>query len=120
MTKEQLRILIGENIRKKRIARGISIEELATVLGITPGFLGLIERGSRGVTALNLFKLADIFKVPADSFFFHTQELSYYKSQELRKKISSLITDFSEDELNIIIYTAKGIQQMRTSTKPLL
>ncbi|MCD8157346.1 MAG: helix-turn-helix transcriptional regulator [Clostridiales bacterium] len=40
--------LIGMNIRYERQLRNLTIEELSEIIGIAPGFLGLIERGQRG------------------------------------------------------------------------
>ena len=71
LNKEQLRILIGENIRKERLTRGMTIEQLSETLGQSPGFVDLIERGKRGVTSYTLLKLAEVFKVSIDSFFGH-------------------------------------------------
>ena len=58
--------IIGENIRKLRTANGLSINELAGLVKVTPGFLGLIERGKRGTTISNLIKISDMLKVSVD------------------------------------------------------
>ena len=39
---------IGANIRQKRKALGMSLNDLAQTVNLTTGFLGLIERGHRG------------------------------------------------------------------------
>ena len=69
MTKKALRTIIGENIRQERMARNISLEELAAILGLTSGFVGLIERGQRGATPITLLKLSTAFGLPVDRFF---------------------------------------------------
>ena len=69
INKEQLRITIGNNIRLERLARKISIEELAEQLNLTPGFVGLIERGTRGTSAYTLARLSEIFNIPIDQIF---------------------------------------------------
>lgn len=45
---------IGAKIREEREKRQLTIEELAEILNIAPGFLGLIERGQRGTRLKNL------------------------------------------------------------------
>jgi len=52
MTKLKLRAIIGENVRNERIARDISIDELSEMIGLTPGFVGLIECGQGGAQHL--------------------------------------------------------------------
>jgi len=44
----------------------MSIEDLAKRLDITPGYLGLIERGERGTTASRLIALSRIFRISLD------------------------------------------------------
>lgn len=122
MTKEQLRCIIGENIRNQRMARDISIDELAEMLDLTSGFVGLIERGHRGTTPITLFKLSDVFSLSIDSFFHKKEESSLSmaeeyvsKNQTKRKKIDSLISDFSERELDFVIAMLKYLRIMTRS-----
>lgn len=42
--------VVGTNIRKWRLERGLSQEEVAYRVDITPSYLGQIERGRRNVT----------------------------------------------------------------------
>ena len=122
MTKDRLRTIIGENIRSERMARNFSIDELAELLELTPGFVGLIERGQRGTTPSTLFKLADVFGMSIDALFYHNQDTSISFGEEYtddsqirRKKISSLISDFTNSELDFVITTLKGIRGMNRS-----
>ena len=117
MTKKKLKIIIGNNIRSQRRARDISIAELARLIGITEGYLGLIERGQRGYTPLTLLRLADVFDVPIDTFFRSPKDsnaeikeppIGYVE----RQKISSLISDFSVKDLDFLIGT---IENYRTA-----
>ena len=119
MTKKQLRAIIGENIRSERTSRNISIDELAELLSITPGFVGLIERGQRGATPTTLLKLSDVFGMSIDSFFFRKESSSLnfaeepvHKSVSKRKKIESLIADFTDDELDFVITMIKSLRAM--------
>lgn len=122
MTKELLRNIIGENIRTERMARNISIDELAEMLELTSGFVGLIERGQRGTTPNTLFKLSEVFGMTIDSFFYKNKNdssaLSFGEEyidnkQAKRKKIESLIRSLSEKELEFVIATLKNLRAMR-------
>jgi len=118
MTKQRLRIIIGENIRNERIARNISIDELAEMLDLTSGFVGLIERGQRGTTPCTLYKLSDVFGLDIDNFFRGVElglsvgEERLPKSHAKRKKIESLIAGFNEMELDFAINVLKGMREM--------
>ena len=121
MTKAGLRSRIGENIRSERQARNMSIDELAELLELTPGFVGLIERGRRGATAYTLYKLSDIFAIPVDSIFTNTQKQPSERISEEKKpngitsrrlKIACMIYDFTEAELDFIICMIQNIKTM--------
>ena len=120
MTKERLRIIIGENIRNERMARNISIDELAEMLELTSGFVGLIERGQRGTTSCTLYKLAEVFDISIDTLFYRSEDSALSLSEEpkgqvKRKKINSLISDFSDRELDFLIAVIKNLRVMNRS-----
>jgi transcriptional regulator with XRE-family HTH domain len=54
----EVRKLIGWNIRRLRVARGLTIEDLAHLANLTPNYLGELERGQVNVGALALDRLA--------------------------------------------------------------
>lgn len=110
---------MGENIRNERMARNMSIDELAELLELTSGFVGLIERGRRGATAYTLLKLSDIFGMPIDNIFLKPSSLALSMEEEStrqtkakRNKISSLVADLSEKELDFLVRMIKGIKSM--------
>ncbi|MDR0273355.1 MAG: helix-turn-helix domain-containing protein [Clostridiales bacterium] len=111
MTKNEIRDLVGKNIRKERIARNISTDELASLLGHTPSSIGLIERGERGTSAFVLYNLSKIFGLPTEEFF--SADSSKPESRNLHEKLTSLISDFSEEEAGFMIYVAKGLRDLR-------
>jgi transcriptional regulator with XRE-family HTH domain len=59
----EVRKLIGWNIRRLRVARGLTIEDLADLGGLTPNYLGELERGQVNVGAMALDRLARGLKV---------------------------------------------------------
>jgi transcriptional regulator with XRE-family HTH domain len=59
--------LLGERVRARRAALGLSQEALADRCGVHWTFLGQVERGQRNLSLHNLLKLADGLGVdPAD------------------------------------------------------
>ena len=114
MEKEELRKIIGQNIRDFRCASGINILELADTLNLSSGFLGLMERGERGTTALILYKLSELFSEPIDSFFRHNKEIQYEgEFNKLQKRIQCLTYDFTASELTLLTYVIYGIRDMK-------
>ena len=116
MTNERLRVIIGINIRHLRLERGLSIDELASLMGKTSGFIGLIERGERGTTARTLHLLADVFGISIDKLFYPKYEAEYEnpesKEEEIeRKKITSLISDFTIKELKLVTSIIKSYRE---------
>ena len=54
---------VGQRVRDLRIAYPFTIEEFSEILGITPGYLGLIESGARGITIRHLIMISKMFQV---------------------------------------------------------
>ena len=116
ISKIKIDTIIGRNIRLEREARKITRQELAEYLDISPSHLGLIERGERGLTAVNLSILSEFLEVPIDDFFSGTakggksvRDESDIETQANRKKIQSLITRISNPGLELVINTCKGV-----------
>lgn len=59
--KNQKRILIviGENIRKYRLEKGWSQEDLAFECELHRTYIGAVERGEKNITILNLIKIKE-------------------------------------------------------------
>jgi transcriptional regulator with XRE-family HTH domain len=50
---------LGRNLRARRLARGLSQEAFADLLGIHRTYIGGLERGERNVTLRTVERLAD-------------------------------------------------------------
>jgi len=50
---------IGDNIRKYRTMKGWSQEDLAHECNLHRTYIGIVERGERNITILNLLKIKD-------------------------------------------------------------
>ena len=53
-----------------RVSYNLSLEELAEIMGISPAFAGLIERGQRGVKLDRLITICEFFHVSFDYLMF--------------------------------------------------
>jgi len=52
---------VGEVIRKLRLARGLSIREVAEAAGLSSSFLGAVERGESDIAVGRLAQVAGVF-----------------------------------------------------------
>lgn len=58
MTRRDPRKEFGRNLRKRRVALGLSQEKLAERAGVHRTYVGSVERGERNVSLENIARLA--------------------------------------------------------------
>ena len=59
-----IRHLVGRNLRRLRLEKSLTQEDLAERSGISQQYISGLERGSRNPTVLSLFELAAALDVP--------------------------------------------------------
>ena len=114
--------IIGSNIRYVRKRRGLTIDDFAKVIGMAPGFLGLIERGQRGTSVKNMVAIAEFFDISLDDLI--TKDLSNggadmkdmenTRSAKARRALRSLVSSLTEDEIVFITSVIKSMNKMNT------
>lgn len=57
----------AQNVRKRRVALGISQESLAEAAGVHRTYIGMIERAEKNVTLYNIERIAGALNVSAAS-----------------------------------------------------
>lgn len=55
--------MFAENIRRLRLAKGISQEALADLAGLHRTYVGAVERGERNITLINANRIAEALGV---------------------------------------------------------
>ena len=60
---------MGANLREARLDHRLSIKALAHMMDITPGYLGLIEGGKRGLTAFMMHKASQILEIRVSELY---------------------------------------------------
>jgi transcriptional regulator with XRE-family HTH domain len=90
---------LGERLRIAREYLGFSQEEVATFLRVPRSALSLVETGQRKVDALELKKLASLYKRPTDYFTGESvAELTLGAgASHLARKVASLSADDQEE-----------------------
>lgn len=111
--------LIGSNIRFERKKRHLTIEDLSEILGIAPGFLGLIERGQRGTSIGNLVKIANYFSLTLDELITRDIDnkdiaVSEIDDEYFTKKdtLVSLVSSLNSGEVDFITSTIKSLRKL--------
>ncbi|MCL2387400.1 MAG: helix-turn-helix domain-containing protein [Defluviitaleaceae bacterium] len=108
--KVALRKEMGTRLRNTRIQYGLTVDELAEHLKITPSYLGLIERGDRGINAEKLVAICQFFKCSADFMLTGKERLAPKVpagTSQLAVAIDLLLTDNSKHRLADFIKSLK-------------
>jgi transcriptional regulator with XRE-family HTH domain len=66
---EDVRRMVGSNVRKLRLAAGISQASLADRMGVDRAYVSGLELGQRNPTIITLWHLTKALKVPIGSLF---------------------------------------------------
>lgn len=119
MDNKTIQKIVGENIRKQRQQNHLTLEALARFLGITPGFLGLIERGNRGLSFKNLVKISEILNVSIDTFFEDSNAQIdkndiVDKASGTKIKIMKKLEGMNENELHFILKMILSLSVLKT------
>ena len=94
---ENFPIQIGDNIRKIRRERGLSLEQMAEQTGVSKAMIGQIERGDSNPTVAILWKIANGLKVSFSSLIEKpTNQVSIIHYEEVQPVL--------EDNGNYIVY----------------
>ena len=69
MNKEEIAIVIGENIKQYRLQNGWTQQELGAKIGISKNAIGNYEKGFRSPKKDTMFDLANAFNISIDDLF---------------------------------------------------
>ena len=81
---------VGENIKRIRKSKKLSMERLAAEAGVSRSMLGQIERGEANPSVALLGKLAKVLKVPAETLLANDDFQSLLLSRELDNRARRL------------------------------
>lgn len=94
MSNEDLKSVIGNNVRRFRHERGLTQERLAELIDRDSSAVTHLERGDRMIGVELLVKLSDVFSVSADALLRPAETTSYHSS------ISSILAGQSDEALS--------------------
>lgn len=62
---------VGKQINEARLERNLSLDQVGSLLGVSPEQVKLFEEDEQRMPAGLLYKLAEIFELPVTDFFKH-------------------------------------------------
>ena len=84
MNKEEIAIIIGENIKQYRLQNGWTQQELGSKIGMSKNAIGNYEKGFRSPKKDTMFDLANAFNVSIDDLFPSIQKNSSSNTSSIK------------------------------------
>ena len=74
ITENELKMIIGNNVKKYRKQNGLTQKELACLIGVSTPLLGALESKniSQGISTYTLYRISKVLNVTVDKFFTKT------------------------------------------------
>lgn len=102
----------GARIRALRLERGLSQEQLALAAGITPAYLGQVERGVKNPTVQIIEYVCEAMNVSLSAFFSDTASTPTVEDAT-EKQILGQLSILSTEEKSIVLQVIKNLMQLR-------
>lgn len=67
--KNDIKYKLGRNIKAERIRKDITQEEFAEMIDMSLSYVSKLEQGLTSPTAIALFKMSKVLKIPMEKFF---------------------------------------------------
>ena len=106
----------GLRIRELRTERKLSQEQLALAAGITPAYLGLVERGQRNATVMTIERIAFALDISLADFF----DVAGHRATSDNKTDQSILYQLrglDDEEKELCAQILKNIVQLRMHSK---
>jgi len=103
---KDIKKVLGSRIRKERINKGWSIEQLAELMDISPSFLASVERGERALSIEKLHKASITLGVPTD--YLIKDDFPVHSRNE---SLNLLLSDLSDKEFTSIYDIIKTVKK---------
>jgi transcriptional regulator with XRE-family HTH domain len=94
---------IGENIRTTRKSKGLTIETLSELVGISPSFLGTLERGESSLSVETLISICRTLDVSADSIIINRDLATMPCTADKIDTVITLLKNATDEELAFLI-----------------
>jgi transcriptional regulator with XRE-family HTH domain len=116
ITEKQLRTIVGSKLRELRNKNNITAEEIGKILGYKIAHITAVERGERGLSLHQLYKIACRYEVKVDMFLNDTDTNEGKKSNKLDVEFEKLKMNskgLNHHELETLNMMATRMQEQR-------
>lgn len=100
----------GKVLKEKREYLSMSLEEAASLTGITPGYLSLVEHGRRNLKMVELDKLLEILKMDLDHLIDKEQ-------MALEQKIIDSFDELNTHDMKMLLNTCDFLLKSKSGTQ---
>ena len=101
---------LGQEIKRRRKAKGWTQEHLAQLVDLTPRSIMYIENKGQHTSLNAFYKLVTLLDISVDDFFYPDR---HNGEDERRKHIDRMLNSMNEKELIIMESAAEGIRKAR-------
>lgn len=108
--KKPINVEIGKQIHNARVERGITQEQLAEALEMSPQYISSVERGASGISLSALKSICSILSVSSDQIIFG-------KPSNTIQPIVEQFADLGESEIHTISGILKSIKMLMENTQ---
>ena len=110
MNKEEIAIIIGENIKQYRLQNGWTQQELGSKIGMSKNAIGNYEKGFRSPKKDTMFDLANAFNVTIDDLFPSIRK----DSSSNTPKIQTIYDELKPPrQAKVLTYAEKQLKEQR-------
>ena len=102
----------GRRIKELRVERSLSQERLALNAGITPAYLGLVEREQRNATVVTIEKICAALNVSLADFF-AVSNYSEPLERDVGRQILSQLNGLNNEEKLAMLQLVKDVLHIR-------
>ncbi|MBR3869433.1 MAG: helix-turn-helix transcriptional regulator [Clostridia bacterium] len=99
-------VFIGKRLKEERNRLHYTQDEVSEMIGVTPAYVGHIERGERGFSIETLIKLCNVYKVTIDYLF---EDVIQQDKNSISEQISLLLRDKDENQQKAILDIMKAV-----------
>ena len=115
ISKSQCDVLVGRNIKRMRIARNLTQENLAQMLKVSASYMRLVESGGRCLVGHKLYKLSCILNVSMDSFFQgEITGKTSYETIMAREVLANMTSKMTKADLDVFIHMGERLLHRQT------
>ena len=100
----------GQAVKEARENKGLSREQLAEMIGLSPRHTQYIETRGQHPSVQKLYEIATLFNISVDQFFF--PETSESKTTQ-RRQLDAMLDNMDEKDLTVITATVKAMQKTK-------